>query len=627
MSDLIIEELEHGWNFLNDGKEEEALNLAIKIEKTEDLPLEQKLKLAILKGNILYALGNTEKSLQLAEKTYREYEKLGYELLLLDAINLKVRCLLNAGKILSKSASDLIKRGDMILSSLSYESKSTFAAKESQFFYLKGAWFFNRGNINLSLQFCEKSLKIIEEFNIDVLYDYHFIKSDVLSLIGHNHTNLGDLNLALEYHEKVLALNIGDSNMALLSKVNNYWEMGYAYYLKGDLEKSVKFFKQCLSVLETLNFLIKFSGITGAALQGLIKALIAKGDHEASQNYLKLFEKINDERPIATNILIYKLLRARILKSSTRPRERAEAEKIFKDIIENEKDFSWSVTNALTEICDLYIKELKLTNDITIIDEINPYISQLIEIAEKDKAYPLLAKTKLLQARIALFQINMGDARRLLTQAQEIADENGYGNLAQTISVEHDNLLGQLDVWENLKKKKVPLSERMNLASLSGFVEDLIETREVKIPDLIKEQPILLLILGEGGVLLLSYPFTDEWKSNEELFGSFLTAFMAFSNEFFVERLNRAIFGQYIVVMENISKYSICYLYKGQTYLAKKKLGYFIERIQNVPSIMATLDKFSETSQVIELKKFPFLEGFITEIFMSSNPGNITTIQ
>jgi len=219
----------------------------------------------------------------------------------------------------------------------------------------------------------------------------------------------------------------------------------------------------------------------------------------------------------------------------------------------------------------------------------------------------------------------MGDARRYLTQAQEIADNNGYLHLAQIISIEHDNLLGKLDVWENLKKRDAPLSERMKLAALSGSIEDLIETGETKIPEVLKEQPVLLLILMEGGVLMLSYPFTEEWNSNEELFGSFLTAFMAFSNEFFTEGLDRAKFGEYTVLMESISKFSICYLYKGQTYLAKKKLDYFVERLQGLPSIMKTFIKFHETSQVIELKNFPFLEGFITEIFMSKNPimGNI----
>ncbi|GAG78562.1 unnamed protein product, partial [marine sediment metagenome] len=265
------------------------------------------------------------------------------------------------------------------------------------------------------------------------------------------------------------------------------------------------------------------------------------------------------------------------------------------------------------------------TNDLTIIDEINPYISRLQENAEKENSYTIIARTNLLQARIALIQMNMGDARRFLTKAQEIADENGYQHLAQTISIEHDNLLGQLGVWENLKKTNAPLSERIDLASLSGSIENLIEAKEAIMPEILNEQPVLLLILMEGGVLLLSYQFADEWKSNDEIFGSFLTAFMSFSNEFFTEGLDRAIFGQYTVLMKTISKYSICYLYKGQTYLAQKKLGYFIERLQNVPSIMQTLDKFYETSQVIELKDFPFLEGFITEIFTSKNPGNINT--
>jgi hypothetical protein len=209
----------------------------------------------------------------------------------------------------------------------------------------------------------------------------------------------------------------------------------------------------------------------------------------------------------------------------------------------------------------------------------------------------------------------MGDARRYLTKAQEIADNNGYQYLAQTISIEHDNLLGQLDVWENLKKTNAPISKRMNLASLDGSIENVVKTREAKAPEVLAEQPVLLLILVEGGVLLLSYQFADEWESNDEMFGSFLTAFMTFSNEFFAQGLDRAKFGEYTVLMENFSKFSICYLYKGQTYPARKKVEHFIERLQNTPSIMKTLDKYYETSQVIELDKFPFLEGFIKEIF------------
>ena len=623
MPEVTKEEIIQGWKFLNEGKEEEALKLANKIELNEELSPEEKLKLQILKANIYFSWGHLNETLKIAEETYREYEKLGDNFLFFDALNIKLLFLMYQGHILSKSSLSLMERGEIIFNSILNKPPSVIAIKEARFLYLKGIIHYNKGKYDLALECCKKSLKLIDKFNIDILDDQKF-RRPVLSLIGHTYTAKGNLNLALEYHERSLSLKEKDTNIEIFNDSNDLWGLGSAFYLKGDLDNSFKYFKQGLTILEDRKWLVKHAATTGATLIGLIRTLIAKGDHEATQHYLSLFKQINDENPIEQNISSYQVLRARLLKSSTRARDRVEAENIFKEIIEKEKS-NYLVSTALIEICNLYIKELKLTNDLTIIDEINPYISRLQENAERGNSYPILARTKLLQARMALIQMNMGDARRFLTQAQDIADNNGYQHLAQTISIEHDNLLNQLDVWENFKKRDAPLSERMSLALPNGFIENLIETQEIKIPEVLKEQPILLLVLMEGGVLLLSYPFTEEWNSNDELFGSFLTAFMAFSNEFFTEGLDRAKFGEYTVLMETISKFSICYLYKGQTYLAKKKLGYFIERLQSLPSIMKTFDKFYKTSQVIEIKNFPFLEGFITEVFMSKNPimGNI----
>ncbi|MHA2280665.1 MAG: hypothetical protein ACXAC5_07425, partial [Promethearchaeota archaeon] len=106
----------------------------------------------------------------------------------------------------------------------------------------------------------------------------------------------------------------------------------------------------------------------------------------------------------------------------------------------------------------------------------------------------------------------------------------------------------------------------------------------------------------------------------------FLNAFMSFSTEFFSEGLDRVKFGQYTVLMENLANFSICYLFKGQTYLAKQKLAYFTQRLQNNSSILDTINKFYETSQVIELNDFPFLEIFITEIFNKYNEKEKNTL-
>jgi tetratricopeptide (TPR) repeat protein len=489
--------------------------------------------------------------------------------------------------------------------------------------YRKAMLHYYRGDIILAIERCKKVLEIIDQFEQASLKEKNY-KGIIYNLMGNIYTGKGELNLAVEYYQKSLDLTIEDTTQEWL-RVENFGGLGYLSHLKGDLETSLKYFKQALKIIEDSDFLVKSPGSIGQIFDGIIRVLIAKGDIENAQHYLQRFKHLNDEHPVHWNISTYHLIRAKILKSSSRSRDRTEAENILKELIENEK-IPFIVNGALREICDLYLKDLRLTNDLTIVDEITPFIAQLLQKAEYENSYLLLARTKLLQGKIALIQMNMGDSRRFLTQAQSIADEYGYDWLAKTISIEHDNLLGQLDLWEDLKNTDAPVSERIKLASLDGIIDRLLEKRIIEPPKTIDEQPVLLLMLSEGGVLLFSYPFSDEWKRDDELFGSFLNAFMSFSTEFFSEGLDRAKFGEFTVLMESLANFSICYLFKGQTYLAKQKLAYFTQRLQNNSSILDTLNKFYETSQVIELNNFPFLEMFITEIFNKNNEKEKTTL-
>lgn len=72
--------------------------------------------------------------------------------------------------------------------------------------------------------------------------------------------------------------------------------------------------------------------------------------------------------------------------------------------------------------------------------------------------------------------------------------------------------------------------------------------------------------------------------------------------------------------MEPIGSFSVCYLYKGQTYPAKQKLTKFTKRLHNATAIWQLLEKFYQTSQVLELKESPTLESLIAEIFPRKSP-------
>ncbi|MFW9949755.1 MAG: hypothetical protein ACFFKA_06480 [Candidatus Thorarchaeota archaeon] len=116
---------------------------------------------------------------------------------------------------------------------------------------------------------------------------------------------------------------------------------------------------------------------------------------------------------------------------------------------------------------------------------------------------------------------------------------------------------------------------------------------------------------------MFSYPFTDEWKQDDDLFGSFLSAFSMFSDEFFSQGLDRAKFGEETLLLQSSGSFSFCYLFRGQTYFAKQKLEKFVEVIQTNPELWKTLEKFESSSQVAELDDLPHMETVIKDIFLS----------
>jgi len=203
-----------------------------------------------------------------------------------------------------------------------------------------------------------------------------------------------------------------------------------------------------------------------------------------------------------------------------------------------------------------------------------------------------------------------------LTEAQRIAELHGLTLLSQKISHEHDNLLEQSGTWGDIIGKNKSMTERIKLASINGVIDRLKGKRALDPPEMVDEQPTLLLIIAEGGVLIFSHPFTEESQRDDTLFSSFLSAFTSFSSEFFVKGLDRAKFGEDFILMQSVGPFSICYLFKGQTYPVTQRLTRFTEQIQSTMSIWQTLETFYKTSQVLELKDNPSLDSLITEIFI-----------
>ena len=90
---------------------------------------------------------------------------------------------------------------------------------------------------------------------------------------------------------------------------------------------------------------------------------------------------------------------------------------------------------ALVNICNLLVKELEITNDETILDEIGPYFTELLNDALESKNYPLFEKVL------------------------KMAEDHQLFQLYDKITMDYDRFIKNIDKWRELKKLNFPIEE------------------------------------------------------------------------------------------------------------------------------------------------------------------------
>jgi hypothetical protein len=257
-----------------------------------------------------------------------------------------------------------------------------------------------------------------------------------------------------------------------------------------------------------------------------------------------------------------------------------------------------------------------IMDNLDILKEINPLISKMLKFSENQHSYLWLSETKLLQAKLSLVNMDLKRAKKLMSEAQMIAEMHDLNLLAQRISHDQDSLLDQSPLWDELLERNAPISERIKLASLNGVLGRMQGKAAIDPPKITKEKPILLLIMSKDGVPHFSHPFQVNLDL-DPLFSSFLSAFNSFGNELFssessIERIN---IGEHRILINHLENYIVCYVIKGQSYLAKRKLEKFTTEIRVVLEIWDALKISTKTGKMLEMHNPHVLGTLVNRIF------------
>lgn len=625
------------------GKFEDVLNTLKKIRNIEDLSDLETLQYNLLKSSVYLRLRLDEKCLKFSELAYQQAQKLKYNFLSIDALLNIAWSLLWLGKL--EKAFELIFKVEKKIGSMENIPEFKFERRKAFLFFIKAcvSWF--QADVE-GLKYAKKSLSIRKKLGIK-----HEIVESLSILAGINTYFAEDLDASMAILDEChnLALEI-DHPWAKTYDQKNY---GDIYYFKGDLKKALIHYKNSIKDFEeddNLFPVVSTMGLVGKVyremgdidqccnyllhsydiskmtnndwlksriITDLIEILVIRGNIQKAETYLEKLEAIynqesNNER-IKSSYLISKAL---ILKSIKRFQSQAKAQEIFNSIIQDEAIENEILITALLNQCELLLDELNFTKKEELIDEINLLVDKLLKWADRFKSYWILSETLVLQAKLALLKFNLTNARRLLTKAQKIAEKYQMHRLAVKISNEHDDLLQKLDIWKKLKKSKSNLLERFELTDLNSHISSMIQKHRYQIHKIVKEEPVLILIITKGGNTLFFHQFVEEKALNSHLLGGFLTSIDYFIKEMFSEDLNRAIFGDYTLLMNSLSPFFIGYIFKGKSYNALQKINSFSEYLKKENNLWEYLMRKYAMNKIIHIEDNPLLMKAIKYVFL-----------
>ncbi|MFW9943201.1 MAG: hypothetical protein ACFFFT_19345 [Candidatus Thorarchaeota archaeon] len=354
----------------------------------------------------------------------------------------------------------------------------------------KGLNAYYAGKLERALKKSKQGLKLVENFQGDLPKELQYAHCMLLYAIGLATIEKGYLTRGFRHANELLT--IAEKYGFNLYIAWAFSLIGEYYFIIGDLDEAFMYFERVTTLLEESN--IKSNSIFNWSLivrtyihERSIRIAIDKGDLELARNHLERLEEIYEQDNIFMTC-IYKVAKADILRTGKRSRDKTKAEELYKEVIEGKLGYSIYKFDAFIKLCELLLDELKLTGQIAVIDEIKPLLEETIDLAQKSKSDLHLTNAYVMQGKVALLTFDIKTARRVLIQAQRIAERRGFKTRAEEIARLHEDLAGKLDMWEHLKETNAPLSERIELARINEHLDGQFRKKIMKMERVAEEE-------------------------------------------------------------------------------------------------------------------------------------------
>ena len=261
-------------------------------------------------------------------------------------------------------------------------------------------------------------------------------------------------------------------------------------------------------IIKVLEFLREIDSelIQAICLYDMIKFLVQFDHLEEIQIYQDKLTELASRNPHKVIQQLNMIIKGLILSTNPRNIPQAEAQKIFREVVDGpvlNQDYSCF---AMLNLCYNLLNELKSTGELEIFNEVKTLVEKLLILGKEEQSSLLIAETLWLKSKIALFEFDIKQAQSLMTEAQQIATEKGFKKLAFKLSEDYDLLLSQMANWEAYIDQNATIEDRLELAQMEKILIQFLHKHVENIQEM-PEEPILLLALRRGNSNYIKYLF------------------------------------------------------------------------------------------------------------------------
>ncbi|MFQ5978114.1 MAG: tetratricopeptide repeat protein [Candidatus Heimdallarchaeota archaeon] len=331
-----------------------------------------------------------------------------------------------------------------------------------------GSFHQQKGDSDSALEYAQQGLALFQELGNKKMNAY------ALWVIGDIYQQKGELDQALAYFQQ---------QRSIVEELGNKWELGvcssaigWLYWHRGDVDRALEYAQQALAIGQEYDnklFIANALGVIGLIhwqkgafaqalahieedlryheeqgnniqvgwrLYGLIQVSLDMDSPEQAQQYLDRLQHIIEQEDDKSLSQSYRVTQALVLKTSPRIRDKARAQELLQQLIEEEMIYFWNTQLAMINLCELLLDELKAYGEINVLHEAKSLVDKLYSLAQARHSHSLVVNSLILRAKFAMIEGDLTAAVQYLEQARVTAEEKSLGQLAEKVTTEKTNI-------------------------------------------------------------------------------------------------------------------------------------------------------------------------------------------